>query len=464
MALLSKIIQKFSHPNILLVGHNVEDIYSKLLALEERSNITYLELSGHWEDKTIEVEDVVKFHETSIKNFCADLDLVNEEPNIAYLDLRMTPKKKINLLGLIFEKLPNGGVLMGNNYKNCCDLDGDNQILQMGRRYGIEVEVDEVENEWSLVKEKLSISFIIPAYNCAHTLGETLNSIITGNFEVGDQIIIVDDGSTDTTLKLAKDFQSQHTFIKLIEHPKNRGGAAARNTAVENADNPLIFCLDSDNVLEANSVCKLKNYLLRENADIASFQKLYFFKTDITEITHEWIFNAGLITFADSLASGIVPISSGNYLFSRRSWEIASGYPLFSRALDAWGFGIRQLGTGQKMVVLKDTGYFHRYGHASYWVREQSSGDTSRLALQLVAPFIGQLERDSLLYLVEPNSCNCWFENLAEKPLKLLHHPYGAGGIAVDSHGNEINPPLNRDMTEKLNILEKIKHYFRKLK
>ena len=43
------------------------------------------------------------------------------------------------------------------------------------------------------------ISFIIPAYNCADTLVESIESIFDGNFEDGDEVIIVNDASTDKT-------------------------------------------------------------------------------------------------------------------------------------------------------------------------------------------------------------------------------------------------------------------------
>ena len=43
------------------------------------------------------------------------------------------------------------------------------------------------------------VSFIVPAYNCARTIRQTIGSIFEGNFEAGDEIIVVDDCSTDST-------------------------------------------------------------------------------------------------------------------------------------------------------------------------------------------------------------------------------------------------------------------------
>ena len=378
---------------------------------------------------------------------------------LVYLDLDK-PSEVLDLLGSLMRILKDDGLLAGNQYKILSDIKGNNPIKAFANRFGFELVVEDDEKNWYLIKKPTYISFIIPAFNCARTIEETIYSIVDGNLDEGDEIVIVNDGSTDSTWSLLEGLKDQYAAIKLADNSKNRGGAYTRNTAVENAKNPLIFCLDSDNVLEKGSVKKLKEYFIEQNADVAAFERLYFFKTVKSEITHEWIFRKGLITFADSLASEIIPISSGNYLYSRASWDIANGYPLFSRALDAWGFGLRQLGTGQKMVVLEDTGYFHRYGHPSYWVREQSSGDTSKLALQLLSPFINALEEESILYLFKPESRDCWFENLRKRPLKLMGQPIGCGGIAVDPLGNDINSPKKEVALKKKNVLKKIKSYF----
>lgn len=449
-----------SRCNFLLVGTRSEDIFAEVSSLKDDVQVTYLSLDEHCEMNVSNNFNENKIDYSDFINRCVNDIPKNVRFDIAYLDFRFHPDKVHILLGPVFHQLQAGTMLMGNSYKDCCDANGKNFLIEMANRYDLELSLDENDCEWSLVKRNINISFIIPAFNCARTIEHTINSIVETNFEDGDEIVVVNDGSTDSTAMIIEKFQAKHRSIRYIEHLKNKGGASARNTAVDNALNPLIFCLDSDNILEANSIGPLKKYLIYENADIASFQKLYFFKTEASEITHEWIFKQGLITFADCLSSEIVPISSGNYLFSKHSWELAGGYPLFSRALDAWGFGIRQLGTGQKMVVLKDTGYFHRYGHSSYWVREQSNGDTSRLAFQLLSPFIGKLQDDSIRYLIDAKSRDCWFENLSVKPLKLTSGPRGIGGVAIDNHGNRIGPS-QRGLKGNENIFIKIKSLLR---
>jgi glycosyltransferase involved in cell wall biosynthesis len=293
-----------------------------------------------------------------------------------------------------------------------------------------------------------NISFVVPAYNCSATIQESINSIFAGNFCTGDEVIVVDDCSTDNTLGVLESFARNKTTIRIFTHTANRGGGAARNTAVENATNPLIFCLDSDNILEPYSIPRLKRYLLAEHADIAAFQELRYFRDDISQLTHKWIFRPGKVSLADCLSGGIVPISSGNYLYTKHSWNAAGKYPEFAHALDAWGFGLRQVATGSKMLVLENSGYFHRHGHESYWVREDRKGQNSLIALKLLSPFVDQLDDASVAYLTAEATKFTWFENMEANPIRTKWASSGKQGRIerVQSCSPETQPSWVRSL------------------
>ncbi len=138
-----------------------------------------------------------------------------------------------------------------------------------------------------------SVSFVIPAYNCAETVREAVESILDGNIECGDEIILVDDCSTDQTADVLNDLKAQYSRIKLrlLAHRINRGTAAAgRNTGIEHARNELIFCLDADNLLVPGSVHQLKDHLRSTGADAAAFGEIYYFVETPEDVTHKWIF------------------------------------------------------------------------------------------------------------------------------------------------------------------------------
>jgi glycosyltransferase involved in cell wall biosynthesis len=270
----------------------------------------------------------------------------------------------------------------------------------------------------------MDISFFIPAYNCEKTIRESVESIINGNFEDNDEIIIVNDGSNDNTGKIINSLRDEIDNLHNFSHKRNKGGAAARNTAVENANNETLFCLDSDNVLTPGSIQSLKAYMSKSRADIVAFEELHYFINTTKEITHKWKFKVGEISLADCLSDTVFPGASGNYMFTRESWLKAGGYPEFAGALDAWGFGFRQLATGSKMIVMDNSWYYHRYGYESYWVRESKKGITSLIAIQILIPFLGLISEEDVEYIFSKEGRYNWFENLKIHPIRLKSENY----------------------------------------
>ncbi len=97
------------------------------------------------------------------------------------------------------------------------------------------------------------ISTIIPTYNRAHLITETLNSVLAQSY-TNWECIIVDDGSTDRTLAIIKTFTKKDARFKIFERPENfrKGAAVCRNIGLRNAKGSYIQFLDSDDLLESN--------------------------------------------------------------------------------------------------------------------------------------------------------------------------------------------------------------------
>jgi len=94
------------------------------------------------------------------------------------------------------------------------------------------------------------VSILIPAHNAARWVGDTLRSAI-GQTWRRKEIILVDDGSTDKTLQIAKDFCSAQT--KVVAQEK-QGAAAARNKALALSQGDYIQWLDADDLLAPDKV------------------------------------------------------------------------------------------------------------------------------------------------------------------------------------------------------------------
>ena len=122
------------------------------------------------------------------------------------------------------------------------------------------------------------VSVIIPVYNVQDYLAECLDSVI--NQTLRDiEIICVNDGSTDDSLRIAQEYAEKDSRIRVISQP-NGGLSAARNTGMRDARGEYIYFLDSDDYLLTNALEELY-FRSRENElDILYFGAESFFESD----------------------------------------------------------------------------------------------------------------------------------------------------------------------------------------
>ena len=91
------------------------------------------------------------------------------------------------------------------------------------------------------------VSVIVPCYNSADHIYETLESILSQTFD-NLEVIVVDDCSTDDSVAVAKQVQASDPRVRLYVQPSNGGVAKARNLALSKARGRYIAYLDSDDV------------------------------------------------------------------------------------------------------------------------------------------------------------------------------------------------------------------------
>ncbi|MBW4444612.1 MAG: glycosyltransferase [Plectolyngbya sp. WJT66-NPBG17] len=94
------------------------------------------------------------------------------------------------------------------------------------------------------------VSILIPAYNVEQYLAETLDSALAQTWK-NIEIIIVDDGSKDSTLEIAKQYES--SIVKVI-HQANQGQSASENRALQEAQGEFIQYLDADDLLVPDKI------------------------------------------------------------------------------------------------------------------------------------------------------------------------------------------------------------------
>lgn len=96
----------------------------------------------------------------------------------------------------------------------------------------------------------MKLSIIIPCYNVENYLAKCVNSVLNNNLEDKYEIILVNDGSTDNTLEIIKDYVNNYPdVIKCIDQ-KNRGLSGARNAGLDKAKGEYVTFLDSDDFVD----------------------------------------------------------------------------------------------------------------------------------------------------------------------------------------------------------------------
>lgn len=113
----------------------------------------------------------------------------------------------------------------------------------------------------------MKISVIVPVYNTEDYLERCLNSLITQTIQ-DIEIICVNDGSSDGSLNILKEFEHKDTRIKVVNQP-NLGVSSARNNAMKIAQGEYIGFVDSDDWVEKNFYEKLYNAAITYKCDIA---------------------------------------------------------------------------------------------------------------------------------------------------------------------------------------------------
>lgn len=112
----------------------------------------------------------------------------------------------------------------------------------------------------------VKISVIVPVYNVENYIRKCLDSIINQTFKEFE-LIVVNDGSTDQSLEIVKNYESKYDNIIII-NKQNEGQGVARNKALEICKGEYIAFVDSDDYIEPNMLKDMYNKSLEKDLDI----------------------------------------------------------------------------------------------------------------------------------------------------------------------------------------------------
>jgi glycosyltransferase involved in cell wall biosynthesis len=166
-----------------------------------------------------------------------------------------------------------------------------------------------------LRKTSSDVSVIVPAYNEEGTIVKVINELLVVKTILPSmEIIVIDDGSTDATVKRIFEFLS----IKIIRQPKNMGKGAALRTGFEAARGRVIIVQDADMEYSPSDIPNLVKPILSGEADVVYGSR---FACKPCGMSYSHFFGNILLSMAASL------------LYGQKITDVMTGYKAFSRKI-----------------------------------------------------------------------------------------------------------------------------------
>lgn len=156
------------------------------------------------------------------------------------------------------------------------------------------------------MKNNSLISVIVPAYNVEKYISRCLDSILNQTYK-NLEIIVIDDGSTDNTSDVIKQYENNYQNINGI-YQQNQGVSMARINGIKRASGNWIGFVDSDDEIENDMYEILLDNALRHNADISHCGYQMVFDNKIN-----YFYNTGNLVLQDNL-SGIKDLLEGSFV------------------------------------------------------------------------------------------------------------------------------------------------------
>ncbi|WP_396601592.1 glycosyltransferase family 2 protein [Algibacter sp. R77976] len=194
-----------------------------------------------------------------------------------------------------------------------------------------------------------SISIIIPCYNQAQFLEETLLSVYNQSLQKGWECIIVNDGSSDNTEKIAlKWVEKDKRFNYFFK--ENGGLSSARNFGITKAQHNIILPLDSDDVIDKDLISQVLTAFNNTNADVVHYKIFFFGEKEGAYSLPNYSYKTLLL---QNTFIACTPFKKENYLK-------IGGYDEQLKSFEDWDLWIRMLNENSKVVKINKPLYFYR--------------------------------------------------------------------------------------------------------
>ena len=159
-----------------------------------------------------------------------------------------------------------------------------------------------------------TIGVIVPNYNSGTYIKKCLDSLLEQEYKV-NEIIVVDDCSTDESKKIVKEYTEKNDNIILLENEKNMGVSYSRNRGIENANSEYIMFCDSDDWYEKQATKRMMEKVEKDSADFV-LAGYYITYKDGRKIEVKYN-NLNNIKIDKEMAISYLPITSSSKLIKK---------------------------------------------------------------------------------------------------------------------------------------------------
>ncbi|AXY25304.1 glycosyl transferase family A [Suicoccus acidiformans] len=174
------------------------------------------------------------------------------------------------------------------------------------------------------MSNELLLSIIVPIFNTEHYLAECLDSLLSQGI-TDYEIICINDGSTDNSLEILEKYSECYPFIRVFNQC-NKGLSVTRNRGINLAKGKYIYFMDSDDVLEENSLIYIIDQMEQKNLDLYVFDAESFLddsvKEDLEIIRYDksqsyGIYETGVCLFEELVKDRVFSPSACLYIIRR---------------------------------------------------------------------------------------------------------------------------------------------------
>jgi len=225
------------------------------------------------------------------------------------------------------------------------------------------------------------ISVIIPAYNVENFIGEAVASVAAQTWPV-DEILVVDDGSTDGTAAWLKDMAGKDALLRVLTSDR-LGPSGARNVGLKAASRPLIAFLDGDDVWPRDKIARLMaRFAAADRPDVVSGLIQRFRKLE-----------PGTLTPAGEPGEIIAHVNLGACLFRRQVFDVVGFFDERLHNCEDVDLMFRVREAGLKLVIMREVSLYYRIRPGSLTQTKGTEAEKELSALVALRLSIGRRRR-----------------------------------------------------------------------